>query len=272
MNDGQGGNDAPPRSIGGLATDSYGRDDDRAPLVLVHGLTYDRRQWDPVLRELAALDPDRRVLRMDLPGHGGSPGRDSYDIAEVAGVIHEAVTAVGLEAPVLVGHSLGGVIATVYAARYPARGVVNVDQPLLVGGFGDLLRRVEPVLRGPDWQQVWDGMTARMGIDQLPPDAREMVRTQTTFRQELLLGYWNEVLVQSAEEIGQQRTRDLDAIRDRGIGYDYVTGSDPNPAYRSWLESALPHVRITVLAGAGHFPHLAHPADVARILTGSGQS
>ncbi|WBB69318.1 alpha/beta hydrolase [Micromonospora sp. WMMD812] len=268
MNDGC---DTPQQHLGGLAADSYGRDDDRAPLVLLHGLTYDRRQWDPVLRELAVLDPDRRVLRLDLPGHGGSPGRDSYDTGDVADVIHEAVTAAGLDAPVVVGHSLGGVLATIYAARYPARAVVNVDQPLLVGAFGDVLRRAEPVLRGADWRQVWDGQTARMGIDQLPPAAQDMVRTQTTPRQDLLLGYWNEVLEIPADDLREHRTRDLTAIRDRGIGYDYVTGSEPNPAYRRWLESVLPDVRISVLPGSGHFPHLARPADVARILADSGR-
>ncbi|MFC3502201.1 alpha/beta fold hydrolase [Micromonospora krabiensis] len=259
------GDDA-ARQPGGLAADSHGRDDERAPLVLLHGLTYDRRQWDPVLAELAVLDPDRRVLRLDLPGHGDSPGRDSYDTVAVADVVHDAVTAEGLDAPVIVGHSLGAVIATIYAARHPARRVVNLDQPLLVGGFREVLRRAEPVLRSGDWRQVWDQMTAGMGIDQLLPAAQELVRTRTTPRQDLLLGYWNEVLAFPADHLTELRTRDLAAIRDRCIGYDYVTGTEPKPAYRSWLESALPDVRITVLPGGGHFPHLAWPAEVAGIL------
>ncbi|MFI7605885.1 alpha/beta fold hydrolase [Micromonospora sp. NPDC049366] len=199
-----------------------------------------------------------------LRGADGHPPRRLP--MEVADLVHDAVTAEGLAAPVIVGHSLGGVLATIYAARHPARRVVNLDQPLLVGGFGEVLRRLEPVLRGPDWRQAWDRMTAGMGIDQLPPAAQELVRTRTTPRPDLLLGYWNEVLVTPAEHIAEQRTRDLVAIRDRGVGYDYVTGSEPKPAYRSWLESALPEVRITVLPGGGHFPHLAWPAEVAAIL------
>ncbi|AVT40038.1 alpha/beta fold hydrolase [Plantactinospora sp. BB1] len=255
------------RYLGGLAADRHGTDDGgRPPLVLLHGLTYDRRQWGPVLRELAAIDPDRRVIAVDLPGHGDSPGRESYDTGEVVEVLHGAVTEAGLDPPIVVGHSLGGMLATIYAARYPARGVVNVDQPLLVGAFGTVVRRAEPVLRGPQWQQVWETMLARMEIDLLPEPARELVRTATTPRQDLLLGYWGEVLANSAEALGEERTRDLAQIRSRGIPYDYVVGNEPDPAYRRWLESALPDVTITVVPESGHFPHLARPAEVARIL------
>lgn len=80
------------------------------------------------------------MVSFDLPGHGGSPRRASYRSDEIAAVVHEAVTGAGLDAPVVAGHSLGGVLATLYAAAYPARGVVNVDQPLLPGNFAEVLR------------------------------------------------------------------------------------------------------------------------------------
>ena len=41
--------------FGNLAGDSYGTHDDRPPLLLLHGLTYDRRQWGPLLAEPALL-------------------------------------------------------------------------------------------------------------------------------------------------------------------------------------------------------------------------
>ncbi|MFI6761120.1 alpha/beta fold hydrolase [Micromonospora sp. NPDC050417] len=260
--------EAHQRYVGELAADAYGSTDERPPLVLVHGLSYDRRQWKPLLRELEAVDPGRRVLTLDLPGHGGSPRRDSYQTDEIAQVIHEAVTDAGLESPIMVGHSLGGVLATIYAARYPTRGAVNIDQPLLVGGFGEALRQAEPVLRGPAYHQVWETMLAGMHIELLPPAARELVRTATTPRQDLLLGYWHEVIVTPAEEITERRTQDLDTIHSRGIAYRYVTGEEPNPRYRRWLESTLPDIAITVLPGSGHFPHLARPGELARILAG----
>ncbi|TDC37117.1 alpha/beta hydrolase [Micromonospora sp. 15K316] len=258
------------RRFGGLAADSYGADGGRPPLVLVHGLTYDRSQWGPTVRELAALDPDRRVLALDLPGHGESAGRDTYQVGDVADAIHEAVTEAGLDRPVMAGHSIGGALVTIYAARHPTRGVVNVDQPLLLGPFGELLRRNEPVLRSAEYLQVWESLLAGMGIDQLPPAAQELVRTATTPRQDLLLGYWNEILVTADEAFVAQRVRELERIRSLGIPYHYVAGSEPSPRYRQWLESVLPDVSIDVLPGGGHFPHLADPAALARIIASVG--
>ena len=252
--------------FGTLAADSHGTDDDRPPLVLLHGLTYDRRQWGPALDELAVLDPGRRIVSFDLPGHGESPSRATYPIDELAAILHDAVTEAGLDAPVVVGHSYGGVLATTYAATHHVRGVVNVDQPLLVGAFAALLRKAEPTLRGPGYPRVWEMLLSGMGIDGLPPAARELVRTATTPRQDLLLGYWAELLTEPAGELDERRAGELAAIHARGVAYHHVAGNDPEPAYRDWLESLLPGVTVTVLPGGGHFPHLAAPAAFAKIL------
>jgi pimeloyl-ACP methyl ester carboxylesterase len=261
--------DPRPARFGDLAADVHGPAGGpagRPPLVLLHGLTYDRRQWGPLIGEVAALDPDRRAVAFDLPGHGDSARRGSYHIAEVAAVVHEAVTAAGLAAPVVVGHSLGGVIATAYGAAYPAAGVVNIDQPLLAGPFAEVLRTAEPVLRSPDWAQFWDGMLASMHVEELPPAAQELVRTATTPRQDLLLGYWDELITRPADELVEIRTREMRAIAERGVPYRYVSRGEVPPPFRSWLESVCPGVAVTVLEGSGHFPHLGFPAELAKLL------
>ncbi|MBM0234275.1 alpha/beta hydrolase [Micromonospora sp. STR1_7] len=240
-------------------------DENRPPLVLLHGLTFDRRQWDPARRELAVLDPARQILTPDLPGHGESPRRASYTMAEVAEAVHDQVTAAGFAQPVVVGHSVGAVVATTYAARYPVRGVVNLDQILLPGPFGAVVRQAEPALRGPDWRRVWDGLVAGMGIEALPAEAREIVTTATEPRPDLLLGYWGEILSETDEDIADERYRALRAIGERNIPYRWVTSSEPPPRYLAWLRDALPEVVVTVLPG-GHFPHLAEPATIARLL------
>jgi pimeloyl-ACP methyl ester carboxylesterase len=50
--------------------DYYGA---RPPLVLLHGLTFGRSLGRPSLAELRRIDPRRRILTLDLPGHGTSP-------------------------------------------------------------------------------------------------------------------------------------------------------------------------------------------------------
>ncbi|GAB2808104.1 alpha/beta hydrolase [Actinoallomurus bryophytorum] len=252
--------------FGELASDSHGTDDDRPPLVLLHGLSYDRRQWGPALRELAVVDPGRRTVCFDLPGHGESPPRATYPLDEIAAIVHDAVDEAGLDAPVVVGHSYGGALATSYAAAYPVRGVINVDQPLWAGAFAALLRRSEPALRSPGYLRVWESLLSGMGIEELPPAARELVRTATTPRQDLLLGYWAELMTGPAGQLDDRRARELATIYARGVPYHHVAGNDLAPAYRDWLESLLPGVTVTVLPGGGHFPHLAGPAEFAKIL------
>ena len=51
----------PTGSYAGLVADDVGHADDRTPLVLLHGTTFDRRMWRPALIELETIDPGRRA-------------------------------------------------------------------------------------------------------------------------------------------------------------------------------------------------------------------
>lgn len=256
-----------PTTYAGLRAERHGEPDGRPPLVLLHGLSYDRHRWGPLLRELAVLDPARLVLAVDLPGHGQSPPLDRHGLDDVAAVVHRAVTEAGLTRPVVVGHSLGAAIATAYAAAYPVRGIVNIDQPLRVGGFAGMLQRDADVLRGPGYGTIWDGLLGRMGIDGLPSEARALARPDAVPARELLLAYWDELLTTPPATLDERNAARLERIASQGTPYHYVAGAEPDPEYRRWLARALPGVAVTVLPGSGHFPHLAHPAEVARLLT-----
>lgn len=255
---------------GDLAADSGGADDERPALVLLHGLTFDRRQWVSVIADRAIAGSNRRVVAFDLPGHGESPRRATYRLTELTDVLHDAITAAGLTAPVVAGHSAGGVLATAYAGRYPVSGVVNIDQPLKVGRFADFLRHAEPLLNSDDFLKVWATLVEGMHIDVLPPSARHLVRTATDPRQDLFLGYWQDVIETPTEQADENMAGILAAIRAAGVPYHHISGSVVEPEYRAWLSAAVPDVGITELPGSGHFPHLAQPAAVADVLAHIG--
>jgi pimeloyl-ACP methyl ester carboxylesterase len=105
----------------------WGSESDRSPLVLVHGSSAHAGWWDHIAPPLAQ---DRLVVALDLPGHGDSSIRDHYDYAswaaDVAGVA-KAVT--GPRRPIVVGHSLGGLIALMAAHRFGLEltGVIAID-------------------------------------------------------------------------------------------------------------------------------------------------
>jgi pimeloyl-ACP methyl ester carboxylesterase len=101
-------------------------------VVLLHGLASNARIWDGVAPRLAAAGP--RVVALDLRGHGASDQPSSgYDFGTVGRDLEAALAGLGLERPVVVGHSWGANVALGYAADRPgaAAGLVLVDGALL---------------------------------------------------------------------------------------------------------------------------------------------
>ncbi|MCA1832125.1 MAG: alpha/beta fold hydrolase [Actinomycetota bacterium] len=93
---------------------------DGSPVVLVHGFTQTLASWDAVATDLAVY---RRIVRVDLPGHGGSRDVRAH-LDETAALVGEA----GGEA-VYVGYSLGGRVCLRLAVDRPelVRGLVLVS-------------------------------------------------------------------------------------------------------------------------------------------------
>jgi pimeloyl-ACP methyl ester carboxylesterase len=102
------------------------------PVLLLHGLASNARIWDGVASRLAGAG--LRAVALDLRGHGESdqPG-SGYDFATQVRDLDAALAALGLERPVLVGHSWGANVALQHAADRPgtAAGLALVDGGLL---------------------------------------------------------------------------------------------------------------------------------------------
>jgi len=101
---------------------------DSTPLLLIHGTSSSLRTWDGVT---AQLKSQYRIIRFDLPGFGltgPNPNRD-YSTSYYNQVIDSFLTALHVSRVIIVGNSLGGLIATQYAIYQPAkvRGLVLVD-------------------------------------------------------------------------------------------------------------------------------------------------
>jgi len=260
--------DAFPHGLhAGLAGDDLGQSDDRPSLVLLHGLTFDRTMWRPALSELEAIDPGRRALGLDLPGHGESPMAASYSMQSVVERVHAAIVDADLDSPVVVGHSGSAGVAGLYAAMHPTRGVISVEGAMDVGAFARMAQSLEPVLRGPGFDDVWARITANVfGLDEVTPEVRAFVLATSKPNQEVVLGYWQDLFDRSPQELDAMVSQGAAAIRGSGVRYVSVIGHDPSPENVAWLQANLPGARNLVWPNSGHFPHLAHPRAFAELL------
>jgi pimeloyl-ACP methyl ester carboxylesterase len=108
---------------------AYGRRADSG-IVLVHGGGAHARWWDHIAPLLAA---GRRVVAIDLSGHGDSGRRDEYTLDDWAREVLAVAEAGGIGGPpVVIGHSMGGLVALRVAGLYGSRieGIVVIDSPV----------------------------------------------------------------------------------------------------------------------------------------------
>jgi pimeloyl-ACP methyl ester carboxylesterase len=258
--------------VGGLAGRTSGVFDGRPPLVLLHGLSFNREMWDPALDLLFAMDPTRQILALDLPGHGHSESAPRYNIEAVVELVHGAVEEAGFGEPIMVGHSLAAIVASVYAATLPAQGVINVDQPLQTVRFAELLHSLADQLRGPGFMDVWQMFNASFHLELLPEDAQELLRNTCHPTQELVLGYWREVMEQPPDFLRRMTDTLLEDLRAKSVPYLVIAGSEPEDAYKQWLAEGLPQATIEVFPATGHFPHVGDPHRFAKVLAATAPS
>jgi 3-oxoadipate enol-lactonase len=111
-------------------------------LLLVHGIGSTRAFWDPILRSLR----DYECVAVDVPGFGDAPAIDEpVTVARLAAALDDRLDQDGLGPVVVIGHSLGGMIAQELAllARDRVRGLVLCNT---IPGVTEGAREFNPVL------------------------------------------------------------------------------------------------------------------------------
>jgi pimeloyl-ACP methyl ester carboxylesterase len=230
------------------------------PLVLLHTLGTDHRMWDPVVER---LDGARRVLALDLPGHGDEPPLADSSPAALAAAIADRLARAGIERPHVAGNSLGGWIALELAAAGRAASVTAIApaglwrEPLVPkrtpvrAVARTLLPVLGPLLRSDRGRRLVLGASAAHP-ERIPPAAA--VRLMRAY----------------ATAPGFQSVND--AMR---AGRFTALDSIDVPVTLAWPEHdrvvarprSLPAgVRSVVLRGCGHLPTWDDPEQVARVL------
>jgi len=241
-----------------------------APVILIHGLAASLHDWDDLVPELA--QHGYATYALDLLGHGESAKPDSraYEMDWVFDHLAAWIDSLGLDqAPILVGHSLGGYLALDYARRFPARtrGLVLVDPFYRLDQLPLLLRlsyrhpsiNMTVVERTPEWlfRIIIDATSLSMGhssggAHNLP----EHIRAQTALDYKRTApGVYN--LPNTSIDL----TPYLAEITAPTLVVWGTRDSTLAPASFKELVSALPNVVGTKLFVAGHVPHQSHIAE-----------
>lgn len=245
-------------------------DPDKPLLVLVHGFVGSKENWLPLMRELGKT---HRIVAPDLPGWGDSERKPGADYGPVAQMQRLAafLRTLKRKPTLLVGHSMGGQIVGLLAARQPGL----VERVALMSSAGVRFEEnafANAVLAGENPYQVTSRAELKrfLGIvftdpPFVPWPADEALvrrrRADAAFEQEVLeqIGRGPDALVLEDE---------LDRIRAPVLLLwcrdDKVIDVSAAETFRRGLAQST----TVILSGCGHMPLMAQPRQVAEAVTG----
>lgn len=239
----------------GLAVE-YSDEGQGPVLLMVHGWMNRMDSFDDLCKELGG---SYRIVRLDLPGFGGSETPpDSWHVVDYANLVQALVEKLGLASYTFIGHSLGGRIAL----RGIGSGILHPEKLVLIDAAGLARRRtlrnraftliakagkaltvVPPFSR---WRHALrKRLYARLGSDYFA--AGSLSRLYLNIIQEDLAPYAPKVACPALIVWGSEdRTTPL-AEGERI--HELIAGS-----------------RLEVLEGVGHAPHRERPQEVAQLI------
>ena len=225
------------------------------PFVFVHGWTCNRTHFAP---QVEHFQERHRVLAVDLRGHGDSDKpQQRYTVPGLADDVAWLCAEAHVDRPILVGHSMGGVVVLDIAARHPEvpRGVVMLDAAPIVAASpaADVAAEVGAALAGPDGAAARAALiehaVASLGRD---PQLQERIRRDMS-------AVPDHVAQSCVEAMGSWDGES--AGRACRVPAVHIAADDPiNDA--AVLRALSPSIRTGQTVGAGHFHHLQVPDQV----------
>lgn len=233
------------------------------PVLCLHTAGADTRQWRHILND-AEFTADHRIVAFDMPWHGKSLPPEGFETEEYLltteryiETVFAVADALGLEAPILAGCSMGGRIALQIAALRPGRfsGYIAIEASDFQPAWYDI-----------DWFHRPDAHGGEMGAAlvsaNIAPHAPKAERWNTlwmfmqsgpgVFRGDLSFYTRDDSLVSN---IGRIDTR-VAPVHILCGEYDFTC--TPEDATRTHM--AIPGSTLEIMTELGHFPMSEHPA------------
>ena len=250
---------------------------DKPPLLCLHGLTRNARDW----AEFAdRYSPGHRVLALDFRGRAGSdydPVPARYIAPTYAADVIEMLDQLGIPEAIFVGTSLGGLVTMAIAVLAPQRiraSILNdVGPDVAPGGVDRILTYVGKDVRFKSWDEAADKIASNYGasFDRYTHDdwVRMAKRNCREDDGEICFDY-DMAIAEPFRTAGPAPQVDLwpffEALGQkpllvvRGAKSDLLTAQTA-----AKMQSVAPHMKLAVVQGVGHAPELNEPEAVAAI-------
>jgi abhydrolase domain-containing protein 6 len=251
------------------ASISYRQRGKGEPLLLVHGWNASSAMW---MLNLRGLSSGRRVIAVDLPGHGdsGLPEGFEPDLPGYAEFLEDLRRALFLPTLDLVGHSMGGCISLLYALRHPDRvsRLVLMDTPSRRQALNRLSRVASPRpcirlfyrMRGPRLN-AYMFKRALLHPEKVPDEVvEENLRRSSGISWEIFRSTTSSVRSVSIDP-GEIAALGLPVLLLWGDRDKTVSKQE---AYR--LKQLLPRANLALVPAAGHSPQLEAPGLVEGLI------
>ncbi|HEY1452753.1 MAG TPA: alpha/beta hydrolase [Roseiarcus sp.] len=227
-----------------------------APVVLIHGWCCDHAYLAPQFEHFAKKG--RRVVGLDLRGHGASDKPvERYTMQGFADDVAFVCDHLGLAKVVVIGHSMGGIVAFDLASRYPelVSALVMLDAAIVLP---EAARAVAPKLvaelRGPDCQRVIRDFVAKtLFIPTDDPERKETILAAMASAPQ-------HVAVSAYQALGEYEAARTARVTAPSL---YIRADEPSPRTdMTRLRELLPALAFGQTVGSGHFCQLEVPDQV----------
>ena len=242
--------------------------DSRTAVVFLHGIGGAARAW--TLQEAAFRAAGFATLALDLPGYGARPPVQSMAFEDLAADVERSIADHQLARPVLVGHSMGGMIAQTLLRRSPQgyrAAVLACTSPAFGNPAGDFQRqfvadRLAPLDAGRTMAELAPGMVTGM-MAANPDSAAQAIATA-------LMGATPAATYRAAVQclVGFDERANLAAI---AVPVLCLAGEHDRNAPAPMMQrmaAKIAGARYVCLPGVGHLPNLEAPAAFDRAVLG----
>jgi pyruvate dehydrogenase E2 component (dihydrolipoamide acetyltransferase) len=232
------------------------------PVLLLHGFGADLNTW---MFTQPALAEGTRVVALDLPGHGGSSKELPDAGAEsLAAIVGKALAALGIERMHLVGHSMGGGIASSFALRQPER--IATLSLIASASLGAEINAafIDGFVRASRRREAVEVLSLLVHDPALV--SRTMV--EDVLRYKRLDGVPATLAKIAAEWFpdGKQRTDLRDAIAQLKMPVQIIWGRDDRIIPVAHAEALAAELPVHIIEEVGHLPHMEKAGEVNRLL------